>query len=70
MGESSRPKINVNWPHGYGPESKSPEFDAGEGWRVLDADGNVVASGGISVAQADGRLAGLIAQASTEGEQE
>lgn len=52
-------------------QSESPEFDEGQGWRVLDADGNVVASGGISIAQADGQLAGLIAALSkTEGEQE
>jgi len=50
----------------------SPEFDEGQGWRVLDPDGNVVASGGISVALADGALAGLIAAAAAqqEGEQE
>ena len=49
----------------------SPEFDEGQGWRVLDADGNVVSSGGISIAQADGQLAGLIAAlSSNEGEQE
>jgi len=54
------------------PQSESPEFDEGQGWRVLDADGNVVASGGISIAQADGQLAGLIAAlaANQEGEQE
>ena len=50
--------------------SESPEFDEGQGWRVLDADGNVVTSGGVSIAEADGQLAGLIAQLSTEGEQE
>lgn len=48
----------------------SPEFDAGQGWRVVDADGNVVQSGGISIAQADGKLAQLLEQFSTEGEQE
>lgn len=52
------------------PEPGS-EFDEGRGWRVLDPDGNVVASGGVSIAQADGRLAGLIAEASEdEGEQD
>jgi hypothetical protein len=54
-------------------QSESPEFDEGQGWRVLDADGNVVASGGVSIAQADGALAGLIAAAAAanqEGEQE
>lgn len=52
-------------------QSPSPEFDQGQGWRVLDADGNVVASGGVSLAQADGRLAELIEQArSSEGEQQ
>jgi len=70
MSESSRPNIEVNWPRGYGSRSDSPEFDAGQGWRVLDPDGNVVASGGVSIAQADGQLAGLIAALSTEGEQE
>jgi hypothetical protein len=50
--------------------SDSPEFDEGQGWRVLDADGNVVASGGISEAHAAGWLSELIQQASTEGEQE
>lgn len=52
-------------------QSESPEFDEGQGWRVLDADGKVVASGGVSIAEADGQLAGLIAQlSSNEGEQE
>ena len=51
-------------------QSDSPEFDEGQGWRVLDADGNVIAAGGISIAQADGQLAQLIEQFSTEGEQE
>lgn len=51
-------------------QSESPEYDAGQGWRVLDADGNVVASGGVSIAQADGQLAQLLEQLSTEGEQE
>jgi hypothetical protein len=51
-------------------QSESPEFDEGQGWRVLDADGNVVQSGGISIALADGQLAQLIEQFSTEGEQE
>ena len=51
-------------------QSESPEFDAGQGWRVLDADGNVVASGGVSIAKIDGKLAGLIAAATEEGEQE
>ncbi len=50
--------------------SQSPEFDQGAGWRVLDADGNVVQSGGVSIAQADGKLAELIEQARTEGEQQ
>jgi hypothetical protein len=45
------------------------EFDEGRGWRVLDADGNVVDSGGISIAQADGQLAQLLDQLRTEGEQ-
>lgn len=43
------------------------------GWVVTDPDGNVVDSGGISIAQADGQLAGLIAAAAAaqeEGEQE
>lgn len=41
------------------------------GWVVTDPDGNVVDSGGISIAQADGQLAGLIAEAANEeGEQE
>ena len=51
-------------------DSKSPEFDEGHGWRVLDPDGNVVASGGVSVAQADGKLAQLLEQLNSEGEQE
>jgi len=42
------------------------------GWIVTDPDGNVVDSGGVSIAQADGKLAGLIAEAAAneEGEQE
>lgn len=51
-------------------QSESPGFDEGQGWRVLDADGNVVASGGVSIAQADGKLAQLLEQLGTEGEQE
>jgi hypothetical protein len=49
--------------------SESPEFDQGHGWRVLDADGRVVSSGGVSIAQADGKLAQLLEQFKTEGEQ-
>jgi hypothetical protein len=49
---------------------ESPDFDEGHGWRVLDADGNVVSSGGVSIAQADGKLAELIEQLKTEGEHE
>ncbi len=50
---------------------QSPEFDQGRGWRVVDAAGNVVASGGVSIAQADAAVGELIAQAeNTEGEQE
>jgi hypothetical protein len=41
-------------------QSESPEFDEGQGWRVLDADGNVIASGGVSIARMDGKLAGLV----------
>ncbi len=51
-------------------ESQSPEFAEGHGWRVLDADGNVVASGGVSIAQADGSIAELIEAAKSGGEQE
>lgn len=40
------------------------------GWQVTDPDGNVVDSGGVSVAKADGRLAELLDQLRTEGEQE
>lgn len=40
------------------------------GWQVTDPDGNVVESGGVSLAKADGRLAELIDQARTEGEQD
>jgi hypothetical protein len=42
------------------------------GWRVLDPDGNVVQSGGVSIAQMDGRLAELLglAQPTEEGAQE
>lgn len=47
-------------------QQASPEFDQGAGWRVLDPDGNVVSSGGVSIAQADGRLAGLIAAFATD----
>jgi hypothetical protein len=50
-------------------QSESPDFDEGHGWRVIDADGNVVQSGGVSIAQADGQLAQLLEQLSTEGEQ-
>lgn len=51
------------------PERVEPEQ---VGWRVLDPDGNVVQSGGVSIAQMDGRLAELLglAQAHEEGEQE
>lgn len=52
------------------PQSESPEFDAGQGWRVLDPDGNVVAAGGVSIAQMDGQLAEQVEQLRTEGEQE
>lgn len=53
-------------------QSESPEFDAGKGWRVIDPEGNVVLSGGVSVAQMDARVAEQVAQAqvSSEGEQE
>jgi hypothetical protein len=51
-------------------QSESPEFDQGQGWRVIDPDGNVVSSGGVSIAQMDGKLAELVEQARTEGEQE
>lgn len=52
-------------------QPQSPEFDKGQGWRVLDPDGNVVASGGVSIAKADGKLAQLIEQLNrNEGEQE
>ena len=51
-------------------QSESPEFDEGHGWRVIDADGNVVSSGGVSEAKAAGWLSELISQASNEGEQE
>ena len=52
-------------------ESTAPEFEQGQGWRVLDPDGNVVASGGVSIAQADGRVAELLGQTDhSEGEQE
>ena len=51
-------------------ESTSPEFDAGRGWRVLDPDGNVVASGGVSIAEMDGELAERVEQIRNEGEQE
>jgi hypothetical protein len=45
-----------------------PDF---EGWRVLDAQGNVVASGGVTIAEMDGQLAEVLAEAArTEGEQE
>lgn len=40
------------------------------GWQVTDPDGNVVESGGVSLAKADGRLAELIEQLSTEGDQQ
>lgn len=51
-------------------QGDSPEYDQGQGWRVLDADGNVVASGGVSIAQMDGKLAEQVEQLRTEGEQE
>jgi len=47
-----------------------PDVAQAPGWVVLDPDGNVVQSGGITIAQADGRLAELIAQAENEGEQD
>jgi oligoribonuclease (3'-5' exoribonuclease) len=40
------------------------------GWVVTDPDGNVVESGGVSIAKADGRLAEMIDQARSEGEQD
>lgn len=51
-------------------QSSSPEFDQGAGWRVLDPDGNVVASGGVSIAQMDAKLAERVEQIRNEGEQE
>lgn len=52
-------------------QSESPEFDEGHGWRVLDADGNVVASGGVSEAKATAWVSEFLAEASrNEGEQE
>jgi hypothetical protein len=51
-------------------QSQSPEYDQGAGWRVLDADGNVVDSGGVSIAQMDGELAERVEQLRSEGEQE
>lgn len=47
-----------------------PDVVQAPGWVVLDPDGNVVQSGGVTIAQADGRLAELIAQAKNEGEQD
>jgi hypothetical protein len=52
-------------------QSESPEFDEGHGWRVLDADGNVVASGGISEAKPTVWVGEYLAEASrNQGEQE
>jgi hypothetical protein len=52
-------------------QSASPDFDAGHGWRVLDADGNVVASGGISEAKPTLWVSEYLAEASrNEQEQE
>lgn len=39
------------------------------GWVVLDPEGNVVQSGGVSFAEMDGRLAERVEQLRTEGEQ-
>jgi hypothetical protein len=49
-----------------------PDPDEPPGWRVLDADGNVVATGGLSEAKPAGRVAELIdqQQAASEGEQQ
>lgn len=50
---------------------QSPQDPGFEGWRVIDADGNVVSSGGVTLAEADGRIAELLEQAAeNEGEQE
>lgn len=40
------------------------------GWVVTDPDGNVVESGGVSIAKADARIGELIDQVRSEGEQE
>lgn len=52
------------------PVQPQPDVDEAPGWVVLDPDGNVVQSGGVTIAQADGRVAELLAQAKNEGEQD
>lgn len=52
------------------PVQPQPNVDEAPGWVVLDPDGNVVQSGGVTIAQADGRVAELLAQAQNEGEQD
>lgn len=37
-----------------------PDLSTAPGWVVLDPDGNVVASGGVTIAQADARVAEMI----------
>lgn len=51
-------------------QQTQPDVVQAPGWVVLDPDGNVVSSGGVTIAQADGRIAELIAQAKNEGEQD
>lgn len=40
------------------------------GWVVTDPDGNVVESGGVSIAKADARIGELLDQVRSEGEQD
>lgn len=51
-------------------QQTQPDVAQAPGWVVLDPDGNIVSSGGVTIAQADGRIAELIAQAENEGEQD
>jgi hypothetical protein len=53
------------------PISAQPDVEQAPGWYVTDPDGNIVASGGVTIAEADGRIAELLAEAArTEGEQQ
>lgn len=52
------------------PDQTQPDVEQAPGWYVTDPDGNVVASGPVTEAQAAGWVSELLAEAgSSEGEQ-